>query len=317
MRGEFVDVGGVRLYCYASGSRGIGEPIVLIHGAFTSSHIWKDLLPRLPQGHRVLVFDLLGHGRSDPPRLAPMTVGDHATRVRHLMDIMGVSTATLVGHGMGAAIALTVAGQAPERVSRLVLVDPDLIAAEQYHASARVRRQLRGRLSVRMTRVALFEPLWRRLAPGWLASELHSAMLSAYARRDIGVRALDSYLVNYRTRDGRESACAQLRALKRTTREPTLDTTPPLLRCPITLAVGMLASRRSQHVTKQLLHYLPTRTTGDVSVHQLAGVAHMAPEESPDRLGTVIGALLEPPAHRRDTDSTSNTSAEFPTPRTL
>jgi pimeloyl-ACP methyl ester carboxylesterase len=37
MRGEFIDLGGVRLYCYAFGERGAGAPIVLIHGAFTSS----------------------------------------------------------------------------------------------------------------------------------------------------------------------------------------------------------------------------------------------------------------------------------------
>ena len=71
MRGEFVDLSGVRVYCYAFGSRGAGEPIVLVHGAFTSSHLWQDLLPRLPKGHRVLVLDLLGHGRSDPPGAAP------------------------------------------------------------------------------------------------------------------------------------------------------------------------------------------------------------------------------------------------------
>ena len=45
MRGEFVDLGGVRLYCYAFGSRGAGDPIVLVHGAFTSSHLWQDVLP--------------------------------------------------------------------------------------------------------------------------------------------------------------------------------------------------------------------------------------------------------------------------------
>ena len=88
MRGEFVDLGGARVYCYAFGSRGVGDPIVLIHGAFTSSHLWQDVLPRLPKGHRVLVLDLLGHGRSDPPRRESMTIAAHATRVIQLMDVM-------------------------------------------------------------------------------------------------------------------------------------------------------------------------------------------------------------------------------------
>ena len=67
MRGEFVDVGGARLYYYAAGSRGAGEPIVLIHGFPTSSHLWRDVVPLLPTGRRVVVLDLLGYGRSDPP----------------------------------------------------------------------------------------------------------------------------------------------------------------------------------------------------------------------------------------------------------
>ena len=57
MRGEFLDVGGARLYYYAAGTRGGGEPLVLIHGFPTSSHLWQDLVPLLPDGRRVVVPD--------------------------------------------------------------------------------------------------------------------------------------------------------------------------------------------------------------------------------------------------------------------
>ena len=40
MRGEFVDVGGVRLYYYAAGTRGGGDPIVLVHGSFGDHTAW-------------------------------------------------------------------------------------------------------------------------------------------------------------------------------------------------------------------------------------------------------------------------------------
>ena len=67
MRGEFIDVNGARLYYYAAGSRGVGEPVVFLHGFPTSSHLWTEVVPLVPKGHRVVVVDLLGYGRSDRP----------------------------------------------------------------------------------------------------------------------------------------------------------------------------------------------------------------------------------------------------------
>src|ERR671917_498738 len=56
-----------RVYYYAAGTRGTGEPLVFIHGFPTSSHLWRDVVPLLPDGHRAIVIDLLGYGRSDRP----------------------------------------------------------------------------------------------------------------------------------------------------------------------------------------------------------------------------------------------------------
>jgi pimeloyl-ACP methyl ester carboxylesterase len=282
MRGEFVDLDGVRLYCYAFGSRGAGDPIILVHGAFTSSHMWQDTLPRLPKGHRVLVLDLLGHGRSDPPGRASMTIAAHASRVLQLMDVMGVPVASIVGHGVGAAIAAVVAQRAPSRVSHLALVNPTMLAATPSDAM----------LSRRVSRLAWLVPMWRLLGPGWLASALHSALLPAYAHRDLGARALDLYLKTFRTRDGRDAACAQLAALRqsRTDTMPALQ--PHALACPVTLAVGTLDPLLSPSRTARLIAALTRATSKGLDVKELAGVAHVAPEEAPDQLGTLVADLL-------------------------
>src|SRR5215213_5873723 len=99
MRGEFLDLGEVRLYYYAAGSRGAGEPIVLLHGFPTSAHLWSDVVPSLPAGHRVVVLDLLGFGRSDPPSSsAAVDMRSHAERVVAVLDRLGINFACLVGH---------------------------------------------------------------------------------------------------------------------------------------------------------------------------------------------------------------------------
>lgn len=302
MRGEFVDLQGVRLYCYAFGHRGAGGPIVLVHGSFTSSHIWQDVLPRLPKGHRVLVLDLLGHGRSDPPAASTtaasattssavahatsgahrLTVAAHAERLGQLLDVMGVQQAMLVGHGMGAAVAARVAHEQPARVRHLMLVNPTMLATCPADAF----------ISRRLTRLTWLVPLWKRLAPAWLASALHSALLPCFAHRDVGARSLDVYLKPYRLRDGRDAACRQLLDL-RDSRADTVDTLAPgALQCPTALVLGTTDPFLPSGRAARLEQALRAATNERLFLHTLPGVAHVAPEEAPDRLGTLVGELL-------------------------
>lgn len=128
MRGEFIDVGGTRLYYYASGTRGAGEPLLLVHGFPASSHLWARVVPLLPAGYRAIVPDLLGYGRSDPAPpngpAADVTVAGHARRMMRLLDVLGVERAGVIGHGIGAAVALDMWRAQPLRVTRLGLVNP-------------------------------------------------------------------------------------------------------------------------------------------------------------------------------------------------
>src|SRR5688500_3613223 len=108
MRGEFLDLNGVRLYYYAAGSRGAGEPVVLIHGFPTSAHLWSDVVPLLPPGHRVVALDLLGFGRSDPPTRAPVDIRAHGDRLIAVLDRLGINFACVVGHDVGGGVAQSV-----------------------------------------------------------------------------------------------------------------------------------------------------------------------------------------------------------------
>jgi len=282
MRGEFVDLDGVRLYCYAFGQRGAGHPIVLVHGSFTSSHLWQDVLPRLPKGHRVLVLDLLGHGRSDPPGTHAMTVAAHATRLEQLLDVMGVREAMLVGHGMGAAVAARVAHERPERIAHLMLVNPTLLAGNASEAL----------LNRRVRRVAWLVWLWKRLSPSWLASALHSALLPCFAHRDVGARSLDVYLKPFRMRDGRDAACAQLSALQLSRGDTVQALAPGGISCPTALVLGADDPFLDEARSARVIEWVKTATNDTATVHTLPGVAHVAPEEAPDRLGTLVSELI-------------------------
>ena len=282
MRGEFVDIGGARLYCYASGSRGAGVPIVLIHGAFTSSHLWRELLPRLPKGHRVLVLDLLGHGRSDRHAGRLMTVAGHAERLLGLLNELAVTSACLVGHGIGAAVALRLAHNCPDRVTKLALVNPSFLATNPQEV----------RIPGALRRLAAFVPFWKRLPGDWLASALHTAMLRGYAQRDVGAHSLDVYLKPFRTREGRDSACAQLLALRASVGDTVDALAPAALAAATAVVFGAEDPFLQPQRVARVLHALEVATADPITVQQLSGVAHIAPEEAPDRLATIIADLL-------------------------
>lgn len=275
MRGEFVDLEGQRLYCYAAGTRGAGAPIVLVHGAFTSSHLWREVVPRLPDGHRVLVLDLLGHGRSDLPADAAYDIAAHSARLRALLDVLGVEPACLVGHGLGAAIVCDVAQRAPERVRHLVLANPCLVTSGA--ALAGPPKALR--------RLSRLTPLFRRLPPAWLASTLHTTLLRGYRQRGAGSHVLDVYLKPYRSLAGRAVVCAQLQALARAS---TRDDQPPR---PTHVPAAWLFGDAEPRTTRGAAGH-DTADANRAMITVVPGVASAIPEESPDRVAHAVTSLL-------------------------
>jgi pimeloyl-ACP methyl ester carboxylesterase len=106
-------------YFFHEGGGASTPPVVLIHGEGGDHLAWPSEMRRLP-GYRVYSLDLPGHGRTEGPGL--QSAGDYARSVLDFLNSAGISSAVLVGHGLGGAIALTLAGEHPGRTAGLVLV---------------------------------------------------------------------------------------------------------------------------------------------------------------------------------------------------
>jgi pimeloyl-ACP methyl ester carboxylesterase len=100
---------------------GDGPPLLLLHGITSSAATWKDVIPRLAETHTVIAPDLLGHGQSAKP-VGDYSLGAYASGVRDLLGLLGVESATVVGHSLGGGVAMQFAYLFPERCNRLVLV---------------------------------------------------------------------------------------------------------------------------------------------------------------------------------------------------
>ncbi len=107
---------------------GRGPNVVMIHGVTGNQAIWHlEIIPALMQEHRLTAYDLRGHGYSDMPP-AGYTTADHALDLNHLLDRLSIEQTDIVGHSFGADIALHYTILYPERIRRLVLVEPAIAA---------------------------------------------------------------------------------------------------------------------------------------------------------------------------------------------
>jgi len=109
---------------YGSGDR----MLVWLHGLLLDANLSRGLARRLAaRGNRVVLLDLLGHGRSDKPRHAgPHRMDLYAEQVLCLLDELGVEQVVLGGVSLGTNVSLLATVQAPGRVRGLVLEMPVL-----------------------------------------------------------------------------------------------------------------------------------------------------------------------------------------------
>jgi pimeloyl-ACP methyl ester carboxylesterase len=106
-----------------SGATRPRAPLLLVHGAGTSSAIWLPTLHRLARSRRALAPDLPGHGRSAG---AVASVGAMVAVLAELRDALGLPPAIVVGHSLGGQVALAYAATHPGSVAGLVLVTTGL-----------------------------------------------------------------------------------------------------------------------------------------------------------------------------------------------
>ena len=106
------------------GGRG-RTPVLFVHSLAGNIGHWSDALERSRAHRRALAFDLRGHGGSarpsDPGAFAMESL---AQDVEAVVDAAELERVVLVGHSLGAGVALSYAGAQPDRVERLLLLDP-------------------------------------------------------------------------------------------------------------------------------------------------------------------------------------------------
>ena len=119
----FVDIAGSSMRVV---QQGCGDVVVLAHSYLWDAETWRPQLKEFARHYRVIAPDLWGHGGSGPLPKATRDLRDIALHHLELMDRLGVSRFSLVGHSVGGMWGAELALAAPKRLRSLVLLDTSL-----------------------------------------------------------------------------------------------------------------------------------------------------------------------------------------------
>ena len=104
-----------------------GLPVIFIHGFPFNKEMWKEQLSAFNEIHRVIAYDVRGHGESERGA-AQFSIGQFADDLFFFMDALKIEKAILAGLSMGGYIALHAIQQQPQRIAGLILCDTQCAA---------------------------------------------------------------------------------------------------------------------------------------------------------------------------------------------
>jgi pimeloyl-ACP methyl ester carboxylesterase len=266
-----------------------GAPVVLIHGFGTCSFLWRQVGPALAiTQHTAYAVDLLGYGESDRPFDADFGLAAQTDYLERAMTALRVARAAIVGVDIGAAVALRLAALRPERVARLVLVNP--VGGEDLPAGdIRAMQRNTARFALRVSR-GLFgaSPL---LAP------ILSASVSDAAR--MPPTLVGRYLAPFIGQEGVTHLLALARAVRAIDLE---DLDLAQVRAHTLIIRGEKDAWVDAAVAQKLAGEIP-----ECRVITLPDAARLIPEESPEELAEIVTAFISPHVNRTDQATADDT----------
>ena len=244
---------------------GRGEPLILIHGLADDHRAWRRTLPDLMLRHRVVMYDLRGHGQTTLGR-PDGTLRQLGEDLVTLMDAIGIDRAAIAGFSLGGTIAMRVAIDHPERVSALALVA----------TSSRVGRAAADWYRQRVEMVDRGDPLLRET--------LDRDTADVYAESP-GEMEEGLLIRRQSTSDprGYGNACAAMAALNAAPLDPELGR--------ITAPTLIVASDLDKHGPPKAAAIIASGIKGS-RLEFIVGAGHPIPVEKPRELaGSIISFL--------------------------
>ena len=253
---------------------GSGPALLLVHGLLGYSFSWRFAIPTLAQHATVYTVDLMGTGFSDRPPGLDCSFKASAERLLRFMDATGLSSCDLLGTSHGGAVSMMTAALAPDRIRRLILVDP----VNPWSAHGK-------RLTVFLSN-PLIAPLFAGLGPRlpMLHEHYHHGMFGD--QRRIPADSLEGYRKPMRTPGSWEYALAVARSWNRDLKE--LESVLPRIKNIPTLLIWGTADTAVDPASA-----LPLKQRfSDCQLVLFEGVGHLPYEEVPEEFNRAVMKFL-------------------------
>lgn len=244
---------------------GRGEPLILIHGLADDHRAWRRALPDLVLRHRVLIYDLRGHGETSLGR-PDGTLTQLGSDLASLMESIRVDKADIAGFSLGGTIAMRMAIDHPEMVQRLVLVA----------TSSRVGKAAADWYRQRAEMVERRDPQIR--------DTLDRDTADVYAESPAELEA-GLLIRRQATSDprGYGNACAAMAALNAAPLDPELGR--------IAAPTLIVASDLDRHCPPKAAEIIASGIKGS-GLEIISGAGHPIPVEKPRELAALMNAFL-------------------------
>jgi len=257
-----------------------GAPVLLVHGFGTSSFLWREVAPQLAINNcTAFAVDLFGYGESDRPFDADFGLLAQAEYLDRALTALRLRSATVVGLDVGAAVGLALAGLRPERVDRLVLVNP--VALDELPAGdIKAMHKNTARFAFRISRGVLgAAPLLGELLRGSVANPEHmpDPLLARYLAPYVGKEGVRHLLALARAINEEDLAEVDLGSLP----QPSL----------------IVWGDQDRWVNPRFPDKLSEAIPGCRLV-RIPNVGRLVPEEAPDALANLILEFISTAARR-------------------
>jgi N-formylmaleamate deformylase len=168
----YVETNGLRLHYTRTG--GAKPPLVLAHGVTDAGPCWTPVAEALAAEYDAIMVDARGHGRSDAPERG-YGPAEQAADLAGVIVGLGLNRLAVLGHSMGAATALVLAGTHPDLPGAILLEDPPAWWTDQTDSPEVTKRRIANRERAIGLKQRTREDLiaWQRAEqPGWSDAEL-------------------------------------------------------------------------------------------------------------------------------------------------
>jgi len=267
-------------------SVGSGPALLLVHGLLGYSFSWRFTIPTLAKYAAVYAIDLPGTGFSTRPRGLDCSLKACAERLLQFMDKISqdkisqdkisVARFDLLGTSHGGAVAMMAAALAPDRIRRLILVDP----VNPWSAHGKT-------LSVFLSN-PLIAPLFLKLAPRVrILDEFYHRRMFGDPRR-IPPDSLEGYRKPMRIPGSYEYGLAVLRSWNHDVRE-LRSALPHIARIPTLLIWGSLDTAVDPASAARLKNCFE-----DCRLVMFEGAGHLPYEEVPEEFNRAVAEFLSP-----------------------